>query len=96
MCERLKQIDEDEIQSVLYNALEEITLEKQYQEKCLLMLVHALQSYKDQVSEDKHGFEGDRNYLTSKYQWIVSSVLMASLPRHFPGLLAVYFFYYVN
>ncbi|KHN17913.1 Anaphase-promoting complex subunit 2 [Glycine soja] len=84
-------IDEDEIQSVLYNALEEITLEKQYQEKCLLMLVHALQSYKDQVSEDKHGFEGDRNYLTSKYQWIVSSVLMASLSRHFPVILHWYF-----
>lgn len=87
--EWLKQIDEDEIQSVLYNALEEVTLEKQYQEKCLLMLVHGLQSYKDQMSEDKHDFEGERNYLTSKYQWIVSSVLMASLPRHFPGLFAV-------
>ncbi|KAL2598055.1 hypothetical protein AAZV13_11G200000 [Glycine max] len=55
------------------------------------MLVHALQSYKDQVSEDKHGFEGDRNYLTSKYQWIVSSVLMASLSRHFPVILHWYF-----
>ncbi|CAI8593494.1 unnamed protein product [Vicia faba] len=30
-------IDEDEIESVLYNALEEISLEKQYQEKCLLI-----------------------------------------------------------
>ncbi|RDX79028.1 Anaphase-promoting complex subunit 2, partial [Mucuna pruriens] len=84
-------IDEDEIQSVLYNALEEISSEKQYQEKCLLMLVHALQSYKDQISEDKHGFEGERNYLTSKYQWIVSSVLMATLPRHFPVILHWYF-----
>lgn len=84
--EWLKQIDEDEIQSVLYNALEEVTLEKQYQEKCLLMLVHGLQSYKEQMSEDKHDFEGERNYLTSKYQWIVASVLMATLPRHFPGL----------
>ncbi|KAL2333269.1 hypothetical protein Fmac_014482 [Flemingia macrophylla] len=84
-------IDEDEIQSVLYNALEEVTLEKQYQEKCLLMVVHALQSYKDQMSEDKDDFEGERNYLTSKYQWIVSSVLMATLPRHFPVILHWYF-----
>ncbi|XP_014494749.1 anaphase-promoting complex subunit 2 [Vigna radiata var. radiata] len=84
-------IDEDEIQSVLYNALEEVTLEKQYQEKCLLMLVHGLQSYQDQMSEDKHDFEGERSYLTSKYQWIVSSVLMATLPRHFPVILHWYF-----
>ncbi|BAT86021.1 hypothetical protein LR48_Vigan03g256900 [Vigna angularis] len=84
-------IDEDEIQSVLYNALEEVTLEKQYQEKCLLMLVHGLQSYQDQMLEDKHDFEGERSYLTSKYQWIVSSVLMATLPRHFPVILHWYF-----
>ncbi|QCD98503.1 anaphase-promoting complex subunit 2 [Vigna unguiculata] len=84
-------IDEDEIQNVLYNALEEVTLEKQYQEKCLLMLVHGLQSYQDQMLEDKHDFEGERNYLTSKYQWIVSSVLMATLPRHFPVILHWYF-----
>ncbi|CAJ1864646.1 unnamed protein product [Sphenostylis stenocarpa] len=84
-------IDEDEIQSVLYNALEEVTLEKQYQEKCLFVLVHGLQSYKDQMSEDKHGFEGEKSYLTSKYQWIVSSVLMATVPRHFPVILHWYF-----
>lgn len=71
---------------MLSNALEEISVEKQYQEKCLLMLVHALQSYKDQMSVERHTFEADRNYLTSKYQWIVSSVLMSTLPRVFPGL----------
>lgn len=49
------------------------------------MLVHALQSYKDQISGERHNFEADRDYLASKYQLIVSSVLMASLPRHFPG-----------
>ncbi|KAK7251905.1 hypothetical protein RIF29_35508 [Crotalaria pallida] len=82
--------NEDEVQSVLYTALEEICLEKQYQEKCLLMLVHALQSYKDQVSEERRDF-GERNYLTSKYQWIVSSMLMATLPRNFPVILHWYF-----
>jgi anaphase-promoting complex subunit 2 len=82
----MKQINEDEIESVLYNALEEISIEKQYQEKCLLILAHALQSFKDQMSEERHNFEAERNYLTSKYQWIVSSVLMTTLPRVFPGL----------
>lgn len=81
----MQQINEDEIQQVLCDALEEISLEKQYQEKCLLMLVHALQSYKDQNSAERSDFEAERDYFVSKYQLIVSSVLMASLPRHFPG-----------
>jgi len=80
----LKQIDEDEIESVLCNALEQISFEKQSQEKCLLILVHALQSFKDQM------LEAETNYLTSKYQWIVSSVLMTTLPPVFPGLQQVY------
>ncbi|KAK2434637.1 anaphase-promoting complex subunit [Trifolium repens] len=64
---------------------------KQYQEKCLLILVHALQSFKDQKSEERQNFEAERNYLTSKYQWIVSSVLMTTLPRVFPVILHWYF-----
>ncbi|KAK4263480.1 hypothetical protein QN277_028879 [Acacia crassicarpa] len=84
-------INEDEIQQVLCNALEEISLEKQYEEKCLLMLVHALHSYKDQISGERHDSEAERDYFVSKYQLIVSSVLMASLPRHFPVILHWYF-----
>ncbi|KAI4314137.1 hypothetical protein L6164_027073 [Bauhinia variegata] len=84
-------INEDEIQQVLCNALEEISLEKQYQEKCLLILVHALQSYKDQMSGERHNFQAERDYLVSKYQLLVSSVLMATLPRHFPVILHWYF-----
>lgn len=84
-------INEDEIQQVLCNALEEISLEKQYQEKCLLMLVHALQASKDRISGELHDFEAERDYFVSKYQFIVSSVLMASLPRHFPVILHWYF-----
>lgn len=84
-------IHENEVHQVLCKALEEITLEKQYQEKCLLMLVHALQTYKDYVSEGRHISDADRVYLFSKYQLIVSSVLMASLPRHFPEMLHSYF-----
>lgn len=61
-------------------ALEEISLEKQYQEKCLLLLVRAL------LLEGKTDSDVEREYLFSKYQLMVSSVLMASLPRHFPGM----------
>jgi anaphase-promoting complex subunit 2 len=68
------------LQQVLCIALEEISLEKQYQEKCLLLLVRAL------LLEGKTDSDVEREYLFSKYQLMVSSVLMASLPRHFPGM----------
>ncbi|KAM3754567.1 hypothetical protein ACB098_03G175200 [Castanea mollissima] len=61
------------------------------QEKCLLMLSHALQSYKDQMSEGRNPSDAERSHLFSKYQLLVSSVLMASLPRHFPEILHWYF-----
>lgn len=70
---------EIELQQVLCRALEEISLEKQYQEKCLLLLVRAL------LLEGKTDSDVEREYLFSKYRLMVSSVLMASLPRHFPG-----------
>lgn len=66
---------------MFYNALEEIAMEKQYQEKCLLILVHALQSY----NQGSHDSDDYRAELFAKYQLSVSSVLMATLPRHFPG-----------
>ena len=65
-------------------------MEKQYQEKCLLMLIHALQSFKDNVSGGSHSSDAERVYLFSKYQLLVSSVLMATLPRHFPGMCSLY------
>ncbi|KAE8726310.1 Anaphase-promoting complex subunit 2 [Hibiscus syriacus] len=89
--EDLDKIDEDEIQTVLCNALEEICLEKENKEKCLLMLVHALQSYVDNSSDEKPNFDVGKDYLFSKYQLIVSSMLMANLPRHFPKVLHFYF-----
>ncbi|KAM3706769.1 hypothetical protein ACJW31_03G175500 [Castanea mollissima] len=61
------------------------------QEKCLLMLSHALQSYKDQMSEGRNPSDAERSHLFSRYQLLVSSVLMASLPRHFPEILHWYF-----
>ncbi|KAE8710201.1 Anaphase-promoting complex subunit 2 [Hibiscus syriacus] len=89
--EDLYKIDEDEIQTVLCNALEEICLEKENQEKCLLMLVHALQSYVDNLSNEKPNFDVGKDYLFSKYQLVVSSMLMANLPPHFPKVLHFYF-----
>ncbi|CAN1321476.1 Anaphase-promoting complex subunit 2 [Linum perenne] len=72
-------VDGSEVQQVLCKALEEISSVKQYQEKCLLMLVDGLER------------DGEGRYLCSKYQLMVSSVLMASLPRHFPEILHSYF-----
>lgn len=67
-------------------------MEKQYQEKCLLMLVHALQSYKENISEGRHNSDAERVYLFPKYQLLVSSVLMATLPPHFPGTYFTIFY----
>ncbi|KAI3987672.1 hypothetical protein MKX01_028406 [Papaver californicum] len=82
---------EESVQRVLCKALEEICLEKQYQEKCLLILVHALQSYQDVISKGRHPSDVDKVRLLSRYQLMVSSVLMTSLPRHFPEILRLYF-----
>nr|DAD31309.1 TPA_asm: hypothetical protein HUJ06_010160 [Nelumbo nucifera] len=84
-------INADEAQKVLSKSLEEICLEKQYQEKCLLILVHALQSYKENVSGGKPNPDMKRHHLVSRYQLMVSSVLMTSLPRCFPEILRIYF-----
>ncbi|KAK6159923.1 hypothetical protein DH2020_003304 [Rehmannia glutinosa] len=79
------------LQDVLHKALEEISSEKQYQEKCLLMLVHALEMCSESNPEEKRYSDAERNNLFSKYQLAVSSVLMVSLPRHFPDVLHWYF-----
>ena len=71
---------------MLCKALEEISLEKKYQEKCLYMLVHALQSCKENLLDREYNSDSERKYLFAKYQFMVSSVLMASLPPHFPGM----------
>ncbi|CAM9002041.1 unnamed protein product [Rhodiola kirilowii] len=76
-------IDDTELEEDLCKALEEISLEKQYQEKCLLILVHALQSYNNDISH----IDSEKVHIVNKYQLNVSSVLMASLPRQFPEIL---------
>ncbi|KAH6798088.1 anaphase-promoting complex/cyclosome 2 [Perilla frutescens var. hirtella] len=80
-----------EMQDVLHTALEQILSEKQYQEKCLLVLLHALETCRESNSTEKGYSDAEQNYLLSKYQLTVSSVLMASLPRHFPDVLQWYF-----
>ncbi|KAL5720693.1 anaphase-promoting complex subunit 2 [Ranunculus cassubicifolius] len=84
-------IQNDCVQQVLSEALEEICLEKQYQEKCLLMLVHALQSYNEGLQGRRHNSDAERVALFSRYHLMVSSVLMTSLPRHFSEILRYYF-----
>ncbi|XP_052200487.1 anaphase-promoting complex subunit 2 [Diospyros lotus] len=84
-------IQKDRVQQVLYKALEEISLEKQYQEKCLSMLIPALQLYKDSFPDKRQNINAEGLHLLSKYQLMVSSVLMATLPRHFPEILYSYF-----
>lgn len=80
-----------EMQGVLHTALEQISSEKQYQEKCLLVFVHALEMCKENNPTEKGYSDAERNYLLSKYQLTVTSVLMASLPRHFHDVLQWYF-----
>ncbi|KAL3823960.1 hypothetical protein ACJIZ3_019989 [Penstemon smallii] len=82
---------QQELQDVLHRALEELSSEKQYQEKCLLMLVHALDMCRQSKSKEQTYSDAERNHLFSKYQLTVFSVLMASLPRHFPDVLHCYF-----
>ncbi|GAB2242018.1 hypothetical protein Droror1_Dr00018793 [Drosera rotundifolia] len=81
--------EENGLVEVLRDALEHITLEKQHQQRCLLMLIQALESYWDSTQE--HKSDTERTYILSKYQLLVSSVLMASLPQHFPEVLHWYF-----
>ncbi|XP_042049133.1 anaphase-promoting complex subunit 2-like isoform X2 [Salvia splendens] len=80
-----------EMQEVLHTALEQITSEKQYLEKCLLVLIHALETCRESKPEETAQSDAERNYLLLKYQLIVTSVLMTSLPPHFPDVLQWYF-----
>lgn len=50
------------------------------------MLADALQTQEECMSEGSHTYDAERISLFSRYQLLVSSVLMASLPRHFPGM----------
>ncbi|KAI3733660.1 hypothetical protein L6452_13109 [Arctium lappa] len=85
-----KDMHEDEVELLLCKALEEISLEKQYQEKYLLMLVKSLQLCQDSTSMEGHPSDVEK-FFFSKYHLIISSVLMTTLPRQFPEVLHWYF-----
>ncbi|KAJ4911507.1 Anaphase-promoting complex subunit 2 [Raphanus sativus] len=75
----------EEIHQALCGALEEISIEKQFLEKCLSTLVHALHSFEEQSSDS------ERVELFSRFQSMLSSTLMTTLPHHFPEILHWYF-----
>ncbi|XP_047064120.1 anaphase-promoting complex subunit 2-like [Lolium rigidum] len=78
-------------EDVLSTALEDICLEKTYQEKCVLVLVHALQSYEEKARNRKLQAAECSSTLMPRYQLMVSSVLLTTLPLSFPEILNVYF-----
>ncbi|KAA0038884.1 anaphase-promoting complex subunit 2 [Cucumis melo var. makuwa] len=84
---------EEEVREVLCKALEEISSKKKCQEEFLSILVHALQSSRYDLMEKGRQYDSETEVvrLFAKYQLLVSSVLMATLPRHFPDLLHWYF-----
>ncbi|XP_022946536.1 anaphase-promoting complex subunit 2 [Cucurbita moschata] len=84
---------EEEVREVLCKALEEVSMKKKCQEEFLSILVHVLQSYKYDVMEKGRQYDAETEVVRvfAKYQLLVSSVLMATLPRHFPDLLHWYF-----
>ncbi|KAG9440844.1 hypothetical protein H6P81_021009 [Aristolochia fimbriata] len=79
-------LETDDTHMVLSKALEEICSNKQYLEKCVMMLAHAFHSC------DEICFASEvAKTLLARYQSMVSSVLLTTLPSHFPGILCVYF-----
>ncbi|CAN6249126.1 unnamed protein product [Urochloa humidicola] len=78
-------------EEILSRALEDICLEKSYQEKCILVLVHSLQSYEDRTPKRKFKAADCSSSLMPRYQLMVSSVLLTTLPLSFPEILNVYF-----
>ncbi|CAN8273048.1 unnamed protein product [Cochlearia groenlandica] len=89
--EKKRPICGEEIRVVLCKALEEITIEKQFHEKCLSIVVHALQSFKQEPSEDRQNSDAERVRLFSRFRTMLSSTLMNTLPQHFPEILHWYF-----
>ena len=79
------QVKEHWPDEILSRALEDICLEKSYQEKCVFVLVHALQSYEDRAAKRKLKAVDCSSSLMPRYQLMVSSVLLTTLPLSFPG-----------
>ncbi|GKB52365.1 hypothetical protein Tco_0903118 [Tanacetum coccineum] len=79
-----RDVQEDEVE-LLCKALEEISRERQYHEKCLSMLVNSLQLCQDNNTYMEGNLLDVGKVLFSKYRLIVSSVLVTTLPHQFIG-----------
>ncbi|KAL0907306.1 hypothetical protein M5K25_021706 [Dendrobium thyrsiflorum] len=55
------------------------------------MLIHALQLYEESIATGKINSGHHESNLLSRYRLMVSSVLLTTLPSHFPGVLRLYF-----
>lgn len=75
----------------LSKAVEDICTQKKYQESYLSVLVHSLQSYEESIKETNMKLEYHESNLIAKYHLMVSSVLLTTLPSHFPDILRLYF-----
>ncbi|KAG0463217.1 hypothetical protein HPP92_021693 [Vanilla planifolia] len=81
----------DQLQEILSKSLEDICFEKNYQEKCLLILVQAHHLYKDGITKGKPMIGMSESKLYSRYHMMVASVLLMTLPSHFSEVLRLYF-----
>ncbi|XP_078171953.1 anaphase-promoting complex/cyclosome 2 [Carex rostrata] len=78
-------------EEILSKSLKEICSEKRSQENCLLVLVESLKSYEDRIAKRESEIEHPSSQLMSRYQLMVSSVLLTTLPWDFPDILRIYF-----
>lgn len=79
------------VEETISKALEELHMAKYLQEKCLAILKHTLQSSSRSTSLRNEEMKGYGTNLPSRYQSMVSAVLLTTLPRHFPEVLHLYF-----
>lgn len=86
----------EDIHEVLCKALEEISIEKKCHEKCLSIVVHALQSFKEQSSDAKQNLDAENVHLFSRFRSMLSSTLMTTLPQHFPGIPIFDSFFFID
>ncbi|KAJ1696600.1 hypothetical protein LUZ63_005112 [Rhynchospora breviuscula] len=75
-------------EEILSKSLEQLCSEKRSQENCLLLLIETLKSYEQSSKGER---DTDHPQLMSRYQLMVSSVLLTTLPWDFPDVLRIYF-----
>ncbi|KAJ3681820.1 hypothetical protein LUZ60_014393 [Juncus effusus] len=78
-------------EEVLSKSLEELCSEKRSQENHLLTLINALKTFQDRNSKEEIEMDRTSSKLINRYQMMVSSVLLTTLPWSFPEILRIYF-----